>query len=294
MSVLLKRRKRADDVMDGIETLITSGGIVAGGELPSEKELMDRFGVGRPAVREALFKLAQNGLLEISSGRRARVAPPGSEPLASQLSVLMKRFTAAPRGQEHVTQARLLFECGLAWQSAQIATDADIARLRSALDANAAALGDRTEFIRTDVAFHYQLALIPNNPIFMVIHDVIVGWLVDQRTTTINMPEADTLSVRDHTAIYAAVAARDPARAFHEMASHLKLVSSLYAESKRLTAEILRNATRKAANRIEHEQAALWASTFGAVRNPAKAMDAGLGTGTATPVARKPKRAGGK
>jgi DNA-binding FadR family transcriptional regulator len=294
MSILLKRRKRADDVMEGIEALISSGGIAVGSELPSEKELMDRFGVGRPAVREALFKLAQHGLVEISSGRRARVAPPGGDALAAQLSVLLKRFTAAPQGQEHVTQARLLFECGLAWQAAQIASDGDIVRLKAALDANTAALGNTAEFIRTDVAFHYQIALIPNNPIFAVIHDVIVGWLVDQRTTTISMPDADTLSVRDHTAIYAAIAAREPARAFHEMASHLKLVSSLYAESKRLTAEILRHATREAASRIEQEQAALWAATFGAVRNPANAADAGAGSRTATRAGRKPRRGGGK
>jgi len=294
MSIPLKRRKRADDVMEGIETLIASGEIAGGGELPSEKELMDRFGVGRPAVREALFKLAQHGLVEISSGRRARVAPPGGTALAEQLSVLLKRFSAAPEGQEHVTQARLLFECGVAWQAAQIASDADVVRLKAALDANIAALGATAEFVRTDVAFHHQIALIPRNPIFAVIHDVIVEWLVDQRTTTIGMPDADTLSVRDHAAIYAAIAAREPARAFHEMASHLKLVSSLYAESKRLTAEILRHATREAAGRIEREQAALWASTFGAVRKPTNAADAGAGSATATPAGRRPKRAGGK
>jgi hypothetical protein len=53
------------------------------------------------------------------------------------------------------------------------------------------------------------------------------------------MPDADRLSVRDHTAIYEAVAARDPMRAFHEMTGHLRLISELYRESKRLSDEIL-------------------------------------------------------
>ena len=48
----------------------------SGGRLPSEKELMERFGVGRPAVREALFILQQQGLVEIASGARARVTAP--------------------------------------------------------------------------------------------------------------------------------------------------------------------------------------------------------------------------
>ena len=80
----------------------------------------------------------------------------------------------------------------------------------------------RGVFIRTDVAFHYELTVITRNPVFTGVHDALVGWLIDQRTTTIHMPDADRLSVRDHTAIYEAVAARDPMRAFHEMTSHLQ------------------------------------------------------------------------
>src|SRR5262249_34258648 len=83
-------------------------------------------------------------------------------------------------------------------------------------------------------------------------------WLIDQRTTTIHMPDADRLSIRDHTAIYEAVAARDPMRAFHEMTSHLRLISELYRESKRLSEEILRQIARDGAVRIERERESMW------------------------------------
>ena len=68
-------------------------------------------------------------------------------------------------------------------------------------------------------------------PVFTGVYDALVGWLIDQRTTTIHMPDADRLSIRDHTAIYEAVAARDPMRAFHEMTGHLRLISELYRKS---------------------------------------------------------------
>ena len=139
-----------------------------------------------------------------------------------------------------------------------------------ALDANVAALGKVGEFIRTDVAFHYELARIARNPVFNVVHEILVEWLIDQRTTTIHMPEADRLSVRDHTAIYEAVAAREPARAFHEMASHLRLISRLYSEAKRLSETILREVTRDVAKRIEQENEALWAASFGGAADPAR------------------------
>ena len=124
--------------------------------------------------------------------------------------------------------------------------------------ANAAAIGNTGLFVRTDVAFHAELTVITRNPIFTGVHDALVGWLIDQRTTTIHMPDADRLSIRDHTAIYEAVAARDPMRAFHEMTSHLRLISELYSESKRLSEEILRQIARDVAGRIERERESMW------------------------------------
>jgi hypothetical protein len=85
-----------------------------------------------------------------------------------------------------------------------------------------------------------------------------VEWLIDQRTTTIHMPDADRFSVRDHTSIYEAVAAHDPMRAFHEMASHLRLISQLYHESKRLSEEILRGIARDVAERMDREKQNMW------------------------------------
>jgi GntR family transcriptional regulator, sialic acid-inducible nan operon repressor len=266
----LGRRKRAHDVADHIEKSITSGEFEVGSKLPSEKELMERFGVGRPAVREALFILQQQGLVEITSGARARVTAPTPKFLTGQLGGLVKRVSATGEGQAHMEQVRLLYEAGVAWQAAQQATDEDIARLKRALDANAAALGNTPEFIRTDVAFHYELTVITRNPIFTVVHETLVEWLIDQRTTTIHMPDADRFSVRDHTAIYEAVAARDPMRAFHEMTSHLRLISQLYTESKRLSEEILRNVARDVAARIDREMQAMWVGARPAPQ-PAKA-----------------------
>jgi GntR family transcriptional repressor for pyruvate dehydrogenase complex len=273
------RRKRAHDVADRLEALIAADEFGVGSRLPSEKELMARFGVGRPAVREALFMLQQQGRIEIGSGARALVVSPTPAFLVRQMGELIKRVADGPRGQDYLEQARLLFETGLAWQAAQNASDQDIERLRQALEANVAALGRVGEFIRTDVAFHYELARIARNPVFNVVHEILVEWLIDQRTTTIHMPEADSLSVRDHTAIYEAVAAREPARAFHEMASHLRLISRLYSEAKRLSETILRDVTRDVAKRLEEENEALWAASFGGATPPSAARPPNGGIG---------------
>ncbi|MEQ1769292.1 MAG: FCD domain-containing protein [Devosia sp.] len=253
------RRKRSHDVSEAIERLISQGEYAVGEQLPSEKDLMTRFGVGRPAVREALFFLEQQGLVETRSGARAHVSTPSARIIIQQLTDISKRLFQRSGGHEQVTEARLMLEAGLAWLAAQKATDEDLARLKAALDANVAAVGNTFEFIRTDVAFHFELAVISKNPIFSTIQEVLVEWLVDQRTTTLHMPDADRLSVRDHTAVYEAVAARDPARAYHEMASHIRLVAQLYTEAKRISETILRGVTHDVANRFEREKDELWA-----------------------------------
>jgi GntR family transcriptional regulator, sialic acid-inducible nan operon repressor len=261
------RRKRSHDIVELLEKAITGGEFEVGSQLPSEKVLAERFKVGRPSVREALFLLQQQGFVEVASGTRARVTAPTGSFLMGQLTGFVKRIAATGAGQTQMEQARLLYEAGVASLAAQVATDEDIAKLKRALDANVAAMGNIAEFIRTDVAFHYQLTAITKNPIFAAVHEILVEWLIDQRTTTIHMPDADTLSIRDHTSIYEAVAAHDPMRAFHEMASHLRLISQLYHESKRLSQEILRGIARDVAERMDREKQNMWMTSVTAPKS---------------------------
>ena len=89
-------------------------------------------------------------------------------------------------------------------------------------------------FQRTDVAFHYVLAVIPKNPIFPAIHAAIVEWLMQQRHVTLTWPgrKGTAQQAYDaHAAIYDAVAAHDPDRAEEAMRAHLAHVASVYWEA---------------------------------------------------------------
>ena len=67
------RRKLSDEVAVRLKNLVVSGILRPGDEMPSERELIGRFGVGRPAIREAMQALANMGLVAVSHGERARV-----------------------------------------------------------------------------------------------------------------------------------------------------------------------------------------------------------------------------
>jgi GntR family transcriptional repressor for pyruvate dehydrogenase complex len=164
----------------------------------------------------------------INSGERARVTQPTPKIVFESLAGSARHLLAAPDGVRNFQEARLFFEIGLARYAAQHASEADLAELKQALDANRQALDNLYAFERTDVAFHYVLALIPRNPIFTAIHEAIVAWLTEQRTTTLRTPGQKFVACRAHEKIYEAIAARDPDAAERVMRAHLDQVTEAY------------------------------------------------------------------
>jgi DNA-binding FadR family transcriptional regulator len=208
--------------------MIREGALIAGDPLPSERELTVRFGVGRTAVREALFHLQKMGLIELKSGERAKVTLPTPAVVVEGLAGAARHMLAQPDGVRQFQDARAFFEVGLARHAAKHASASDLKDLAAALEANRQSIGDLAKFERTDVEFHYVLALIPRNPIFTAFHSAIAEWLVEQRHVTLTYPGNNKIAFRAHKAIYEAIAARDADRAERMVRSHLSHVSTSY------------------------------------------------------------------
>lgn len=64
----INRRSVPDEVFDQVLAEVVDGEIGAGESLPSERRLAEVLGVSRPAVREALQRMAQTRLLEVRHG----------------------------------------------------------------------------------------------------------------------------------------------------------------------------------------------------------------------------------
>lgn len=227
-SQAIPRRKLYEDVAARLEAMIQEGRYAPGDQLPSERDLMKLFGVGRPAVREALFALQKMGLVAVNSGERARVTAPSPKVVFDSLAGTARHLLATADGVRHFQEARTMFEAGLARHAAEHATQTDLRELKSALDANRQALGNVAAFERTDVAFHYLLALIPRNPIFTALHQAIIAWLTEQRTISLQQSGQNLIAYRAHEAIYDAIAARNPDGAERAVRSHLAQVARTY------------------------------------------------------------------
>ena len=233
----IRRSKIYHEIARRLESQILEGTLNPGDALPSERELMERHGVGRPAVREALLTLEKAGLIAIQNGERARVVRPSAANLVGELGSAARYLLAQPDGVRQFQQVRQFFETGLVRFAAQHATEKGLAKLSEALAANEASLDDVVAFARTDVAFHFVLAEIPRNPIFVALHLALAEWLTEQRASTLNRRGAARKALRSHRAIYKAIEARNAQAAEDAMRQHLVEVEEMYWAVKGSTPE---------------------------------------------------------
>jgi GntR family transcriptional repressor for pyruvate dehydrogenase complex len=224
----IRRRRLYEDVAERLEMLINEGVYPRGSELPSERALMQEFGVGRPAIREALFALQKMGLLHLSPGERPRVQEPARDVIIDSMRGALNRFMTQADGLRQFQRARVFFEVGIVRDAARQATASDLEALSAALAENRAALNSPRRFEETDVAFHLALANTAHNPLFLVIHDAMFEWLYSQRTVTLSVAGQAAVALRAHERITDAILARDPEAAETAMRDHLWQGHKLY------------------------------------------------------------------
>lgn len=233
----LERKTLSEQVAEQLEADILEGRLKADDQLPAERELMEQFGVGRPAVREALFYLQRLGLIAINSGTRARVIRPTAEAVMNRLSGVTRQLLAKSEGQQYFQEARALFEISLARYAALQATQEDLDALHRALEDNRNALGDEARFKRSDNEFHGVLAAIARNPILNAVHDALAEWLDDRRAQVLQREGEDHAALEAHGEIIAAIESGDPDAAEAAMRRHLDRHYGTYMQLKQRLAD---------------------------------------------------------
>lgn len=223
------RRKLSDEVFDRLERLIASGELKPGDEMPSERVLMERFGVGRPAIREAMQALANMGLVNISHGERAKVLQLTAKSIFRQVDPTAKiMLSQSPDSLEHLKGARIFFERGMAREAAQRASEKDVSELGEIIERQRAALGDAEAFISADIQFHTRIAQISGNPIFVAVSEAMLAWLKAYHTDMLIWAGKEKFTLVEHEEILARLAEHDADGAEQAMLGHLERSRALY------------------------------------------------------------------
>ena len=140
----------ADRVYAAIYAAVIDHRLAPGSRL-REEELAQTFAVSRTLVRQALHKLAQDGVIVLRPNRGAQVPEP------------------TRRDGEHVFDARRVVECEVARRLAGKLSAAQLGELRQLVEAEARATKsqNKQEAIRLSGEFHLKLAQMSGNPIFV-------------------------------------------------------------------------------------------------------------------------------
>jgi GntR family transcriptional regulator, sialic acid-inducible nan operon repressor len=215
------RIRLADQLAETIAGMIQDGAILTGDPLPPERRLMQRFGVSRAVVREAIAALGDRGILHLRPGYRPVVQKPDASVAVERLGGLVRHLMADEVGVWNLFETRILIEAALVRHAAAHARPHDIAALQAALVDNRAAIGDAQRFHATDVAFHEIFYRIPGNPIYPAVQRAFVEWLQEHWERMPQNAEIDRMNHKAHQSILEAILRREADHAERMLRSHL-------------------------------------------------------------------------
>lgn len=135
---------------------ILVGGLVPGETLPSEARLLEVFGVGRPALREAQRILESEGLIQVQRGARGGAlvtVPDGS--IAARAGGLWLQYHGVTLRDVYDTRA--ILEGAAVERLAEFGTDADHDAIAAAIEDEQRTAGDRVQWLEEGMHFHARL-----------------------------------------------------------------------------------------------------------------------------------------
>lgn len=186
--------------------------IVRGEFSPNERlveaELATRFGFSRGAVRSALTELVHEGLVERERNRGARV-----------------RAVSFDEAIE-LTEVRVVLEGLCAAKAAERATDVDVEALWATLEAMEAAAerNDLVEYSELNLRLHERVRSMSGHQIAGSMLERLRNQSVRHQFLISLVPGRTSVSLPEHRAIVAAIAARDAESARRTMEEHLESV----------------------------------------------------------------------
>lgn len=204
----IKRTQRSEEVRRQIEDAIRAGDFPPGERLPSERELVETFGVSRVSVREAIRSLETLGLVRVYQGRGAFVTDRRSglgEPMARWLDLHRDEVLEllGVRGALDEYAGQLAVEHFDPVKVAAI--EAASVVFRDAVEAGAST----DELVPLDIDFHIAIAEASGNRLLYDLLSDLHSYLAESRYLALVPEGRPAQSASEHALIVVAIQARD-------------------------------------------------------------------------------------
>lgn len=217
----LKRAGLTELLVARILSLVTTGELKPGDQLPSERKLAETFEVSRPTLREALRALDVLGVVEVRHGGGVFVSQLQASDLLGPLTFFL---TLRASEVEKLYDARQLIEGEIVALAAANATAADFDALAALVDLQDAAKTEPPRYRDLDTAFHRKLGELSGNDFLARAAQSLNILGQEFRKTASETPNVIATSITDHRAIIAALRAADAGAGRAAMAMHMSHV----------------------------------------------------------------------
>src|SRR5580658_8156167 len=218
----VKTSRLYEQIVQQVEDSILKGQLKPGDQLPAERDLAQRFGVSRTAVREAVKTLREKGLVEAYSGRGTFVTNGTSQATRQSLDLMIR--VNQQEGSANLAELRLVLEPDIAALAAGRIEEQLLTTMREAVSGMDRNLRDPDGYVEADLDFHLALAEAVGNPLILSLLDSIVGLLREQRSRIFEVKGGPERGQHHHKQILSAIERRDPEAAREAMRAHLMQV----------------------------------------------------------------------
>ncbi|MBD0415222.1 FadR/GntR family transcriptional regulator [Oryzicola mucosus] len=216
----LHKQTAKEMIRDKIISMIASGILQIGDELPSERELATMLTVSRETVRGAIQRLAGEGVVQVSQGARTRVARVDVD-VGTQRIGVTNPTSINGYSLDAVHAARLLVETSVVADAARHLSDDDIKRLEDSIVAQEQAFNDPVRFLICDREFHLTIYYASSNRLLADFVVDLYTYLLDHRRIAMAQPGAIEKSLEDHRFIVRALKMRNPEAVSAAFSEHI-------------------------------------------------------------------------
>jgi len=204
-------RSLQSQVLHRLGLLVVGGEFGPGTTLPNDVELLERFGVSRTVLREAMKALAAKNMVVARARIGTKVLPRRQWSMFDP-DVLAWHFEVGPDDEflRSLSEIRLSIELDSAALACERRTDAQVETMLQYVDAMAKAVR-MEDFARADLGFHRVVAEASANPFMLSISALVDVALTSAFliSSPVDRPDMQAESVERHLRIAAAIRDRD-------------------------------------------------------------------------------------
>lgn len=224
----IKAIRKPDKAYEQLVTLINNCQIMPGEKLPSERELALKLGISRQSTREAIYRAQSMGLIDVRPGEGSFVVSFAREILKDPMRALLEEEAGKIFD---FLEIRKVLEGWCAATAAIMATDADLDKIRGALERMQQMAVTDTRWDKEDTDFHMFIAAASKNVIATHIMQTLKESFADyfrlRRTTIREDKTKKGIYLQQHLEIYEAIHQKDPDLSRRKVLEHLEIIEKV-------------------------------------------------------------------